>query len=413
MVVFVIGSVLCGLATSPAMLIGFRVFQAVGAAALVPASQALLMTAYPPSKRATVIGIWGAAAAVAAAAGPSVGGVLVHSDNWRLIFFVNVPLGLTAWLIGRRALSESRNDAGGLGRPDLGGAALITASVGLLALAIVQGETWGWTSARVLAAFAAAALVLPMFVWRSWRHPSPAVDMALFRIRSFAASNAATLLFSAAFYGMLLCNILFLTSVWGYSVLVAGLATTPPALIAAAVAGPGGRLADRYGHRVVAVLGALMLAGAIIWWTTRVGTSPNYLREWVPGMLLSGSGAGLAYPTLTSAAVTNLPPERFGVGSAVNATMRQLGAVLGVAMVVALIGSPHPAGLPHAFDRAWIFAAAASVCAALAALAIGQTSGSARLPARAGVRRRVVRQVDRIGPGEPNTEDVQGAALEV
>jgi EmrB/QacA subfamily drug resistance transporter len=412
-VVFVAGSVLCGLATSPAMLIGFRVFQAVGAAALVPASQALLMAAYPPGKRATVIGIWGAAAAVAAAAGPSVGGVLVHSDNWRLIFFVNVPLGFAAWLIGRRALTESRNDARSLGRPDLGGAALITASVGLLALAIVQGETWGWTSARVLGAFAAAALLLPVFVWRSWRHPAPAVDIALFRIRSFAASNAATLIFSAAFYGMLLCNILFLTSVWGYSVLVAGLATTPPSLIAAAVAGPGGKLAERYGHRAVAVPGALMLAGAMVWWTTHAGTSPNYLKEWVPGMLLSGTGGGLAYPTLTSAAVTDLPSERFGVGSAVNATMRQLGAVLGVAMVVALIGAPSPGGLPAAFDRAWIFGAAAAVSAALAAVAIGQTTVSARLPARGDVRRRIVRQVDRIRAGEPDPEDVQGGALEV
>src|SRR5215213_10531772 len=306
---FVAASALCGIAPSPGWLVGARVVQAAAGAILVPTSLALLLPEFPPERRATAVAIWSATGAVAAALGPSLGGVLVDQLGWRWVFFANVPIGLAALVPARRLLRETRDPDGVL--PDLLGSALIVAGVGALALGIVKGSDWGWGSGRVLGALAAAAVLLPGVVLRSARHRAPVIELGLFRARSFAVANAGMFAFSTAFYALLLANVLFLTQVWGYSILEAGFAVTAGPLTAALFAPIGGKLSDRYGQRVVAVPGGLIFAAGALMLSTMPGAEPSYWSHIFPAMIVTGMGVGLSFASLSSAAVAELPPERF------------------------------------------------------------------------------------------------------
>ncbi len=270
----------------------------------------------------------------------------------------------------RRAGLLREYRSGETAKPDWLGIALVTAGVGLLALGIVQGEEWGWTDGRVLAAFAAAAVLLPLFVLRSGHHPAPVVELALFRIRTFAVANVAVFLLAVCFYAMILGQVLFLTSVWGYSALEAGLAMMPSPLIAAVVGGIAGSIADKRGHRLVSVAGTVVTAGVGLWYAERLGGRPDFLADWLPGNILLGVGLGLGYATLISASLVHLPNDRFAVGSAINTGGRQVGAVLGVALVVAVVGTPAPAEALAAFRDAWVFVIVLALAAMLASLAL-------------------------------------------
>jgi EmrB/QacA subfamily drug resistance transporter len=377
LLLFTLGSVLCGLAPSVPLLIAARVLQAVGAALLVPASLALLLPAFPLSMRALAVGLYGAVAAVAAASGPSLGSILIDKVDWRWAFFINAPIALLAWLRGRRILEESRDPAA-TARPDILGVALLIVSMGALALAIVQGNDWGWGSARIVGALTVAALGIPLSIWRAATHASPVIDLTLFRVRSFSVANGATLLFAAAFFAMLLGNVLFLTSVWHYTILQAGFAITPGPLFAAAVAGPAGRFAGRFGHRVVLVPGACIFATGILLLLVRLGVHPAYLTQWLPASILTGIGVGLSMPTQSSASAASLHPARFAIGSAVNNTARQFGAVLGVAVLISILGTPAPSQELAAFQHAWEFCLALSLASGLVCLALGGTVALAR-----------------------------------
>jgi EmrB/QacA subfamily drug resistance transporter len=210
-VLFTLASVLCGAAPTVETLIAGRVLQAAGAALLVPASLALVVERFPSERRAHAVGLWGAIAAAAAGLGPPLGGILVEADSWRLAFLVNIPLGALTVAAGRRLLVESRAP-GRRTFPDVRGAALLGLSVGVLTLAIVQGGDWGWTSAPVLGAFAAAAVAAALFVESSRRHRSPILDPKLLGIRSFAVANAVTAVAGIGFYAYLLNNILCCTT---------------------------------------------------------------------------------------------------------------------------------------------------------------------------------------------------------
>jgi MFS family permease len=212
-------------------------------------------------------------------------------------------------------------------------------------------------------------------------HPRPLVDPALMRIASFRRANLGTMLFAMAFFATILGNILFLTGVWRYSVLHAGLATMPGPILTTIAAGPAGRFADRFGHRAVIVPGTLLYAAGLLV-LRGAGAEPDYAGTWLPGMALAGLGIGLAFPTLGAASAADLPAERFGIGSAVNGAFRQFGAVLGTAILIAILGgAAGPATLAQAMTRAdtgYLF----GICCSLAAGAVALTLG----PERAGVR---------------------------
>ena len=368
--VFGVASALCGLAPSVELLVAARAVQAVGAALLVPASLALLLPEFPASRRAAAVGLWGAAGAAAAATGPTLGALLVEGPGWRWVFLVNVPFCLAAVVVGRRVLRESRGTPSGAPQ-DLLGVLLVTAVFGLLSLALVQGESWGWGSVRVVGAFALAALLVPLLVTRALRHPSPVLPVRLFRVRSFSVATAALLLFGAAFFAVILCNVLFLTGVWGWSTLKTAVAVLPSPLLAAVTAPLAGRLADRYGFRVVVVPGALAMVAGTTWFATRTTADPSYAADFLPGSVLVGLAIGFAFSALGAAGAQALEPHQFGAGSAVGATARQLGAVLGVAVLVAVLGEPAPAGALAAFHRSWVVIAATAAACAVVSLGLG------------------------------------------
>jgi EmrB/QacA subfamily drug resistance transporter len=365
---FTAASLLCAIAPSLEALIAFRILQGVGAAAIAPTSLAIVLDSFPVEKRATGVGLWGAAAAAAAAVGPTLGGALVELSDWRLVFLVNLPLGAAVLIAGRRLLPERPVRDSRL--PDLPGALMLALGLAAVTLAIVEGNDWGWTAAGTLAAFVASALLLGAVVFRSLRHPRPIVEPELFTHRSFALGNLGTLLFAAAFFSLILGNVLFLTTVWGYSVLSAGLATLPGPAMTTVVSGPAGRLADRFGHRAVIVPGALVFAAGVMVLRS-AGSEPDWVGLWLPGAILTGIGIGLAFPTLGSAAVRDVADDRFATASAVNAAFRQVGAVLGTAILVAIVGDP--AGLSQALrvsDSAYLFAVLAALSSGAVALAL-------------------------------------------
>jgi EmrB/QacA subfamily drug resistance transporter len=363
LIVFTVGSLLCGAAPSAGLLIGGRVVQAVGAALLMPASLALLLAATHPAARPQAVAMWGGISALAVATGPSLGSVLIDAGGWRWAFLVNLPVALLAGFGALRWLEESK--VGGA-RPDLAGIAVLSAGVALLALGITQGQDWGWTSSRVLGAFAAAVALAAVVVRRGRTHAAPALDLRLFESRTVGIANAATVAYGIGFFAMLLCNVLFLTNVWGYSTLRAGLAITPGPLVVAALSRSTGAWATRFGYGRVLVLGGLVFASAQVWCVVVVGDQPRYLAQWLVPSLLGGLGVALTFPVLSAAAVAGLPADRFAAGGALNQTARQLGAVLGVALLVALLGSPtSPAAAHHRLDHVWVLCAAAGVVSSL------------------------------------------------
>ena len=366
--VFCLGSLLCGVAPTVVLLIAGRLVQGLGAAALLPSSLALLLGAFPSERRSQVVALWGGIGALAVATGPSVGALLITGFGWRAAFFVNLPIGLVAWLVGRRVL-ERVPGSGSTASPDYLGVVLLAGSLSALVLAISEGTDWGWTSPAVLASAALAAALMAAFLFRSARHPEPVLDLRLFRSRSFTVANLATLLYAMGFFAVLLGNILFLTSVWGYSILLAGLAVTPGPLVVAVVAGPAGKLAGRIGFRPVLLVGFVVFASGLAWYALRVGATRDFLGVWLPGSLIVGLGIGLTFPVLSAAAVSSLDAARFAVGSAVNQTARQVGGALGVAVLVVVLGAPDtPAAALAAFHDLWWYAATMAVSSGLVCL---------------------------------------------
>jgi NTE family protein len=369
LILFTLASGLCAASASLGMLVAARIIQAVGAAMLVPSSLAIVLEAHSERERTHAVALWTAVAALAAGIGPPLGGLLITASSWRLVFLVNIPVGIVAVVLTRRVIVESRSP-GRRRVPDLLGALMLALGIGSLVLGVVKGQEWGWTSAEVIAAFAAAILLLTAFAVRTGGHHNPLIDLKLFRGRTFAVANGVTIVMAAGFYAYTLCNVLFLTGVWRYSILQAGLALTPGPFTAIAVAGLASRLVERYGARVVAVPGAIVWASGMLYFATVLGLRPDFLGKWLPGMVILGLGAGLTFPTLSGAAVGSVPGTRFAMATALNSVARQLGAALGVAILIALLNNPSPLEALAAFQRGWIFAAGCFGVGAAVSLAL-------------------------------------------
>ncbi len=366
--IFTAASAACAGADSVAMLIGFRLIQAAGAALLTPTSLGLVLATYPAERRSGAVRAWSAISGLAAALGPVIGGLLVTA-SWRWVFLINVPIGIVALMVGWRRLPHLPGHA--TERPDALGVVLATAGIATLTFGLVKGSDWGWASAGVTGTLAGAVVLLALFTVHCLRARNPLIHPSLFRSREFTGASLVAIFFFSAFGAMLLSIVLWEQGAWGWSALQAGLAIAPGPLMVPLVAfGLAGRLIARYGAALVLSLGCVTFAAGVAWWALAIGVQPDYVGGALGGMLLTGAGVGLTMPTVLATASASLPPQSFATGSGVINMIRQTGLALGVAILVAVLGTStsRGAGGLDAFRHGWWVIAALSLASVVPAM---------------------------------------------
>ena len=346
-----------------------------------------MLHAFPPARRSHGVALLSAVGAAAAGLGPSLGGLLVAAANWRLVFLVNIPIGVAAVLLARRRLVESR--APGRRRiPDLPGTLLFAVAIATLVLGVVKGQEWGWGSARIIGCLAVALALGAVVVWRctpaplAGHRPVPAEDPDVQRRQRDDGHRGGRLLRLHARERL----------VPHRRMAILGPAGWPGAHRRPGRRGgrgrPTSRLAQRIGPRPVLVAGGLIWGGAVLWFVARVGTTPDFLGRWLPGMVLLGIGAGTLFPNLSGTAVASAPGESFATATGMNSVARQVGAALGVAVVVAIIGTPTSAAAYAVFHHAWTFGAVCLFAAGLGCLLVGRVKADQAAGARERCARR-------------------------
>ncbi|MFF0465261.1 MFS transporter [Streptomyces mexicanus] len=374
--VFTLASLACAVAPNLWILVAARAVQAVGAAAQLPTSLALLLASVPTQGRTRATRNWAAVGGLAAAAGPVAGGVLVQVD-WRWVFVINVPIGIATVAAGLRALpSTARKEQGRL--PDLPGAVLITLAVAALSGALVQAPDWGWLDGRTLLLFTLALVGTAVFTRRSLRHSRPLFELPLLRLPQFGAASTGTFVFGIAFAIMLLSNVLWCQDIWHWSALRTGVAMVPGPALVPVVTLLTARVAQRLGHGPLITTGGLFFAAAMLWRTCFASLEADYWLDLLPSQVLGGVGVGLALGTLVAAGVSSLPGHRAATGSALVNSVRQISATVGVALLVAIVGTHVGPAQRQDFRAAWLVAAALSVATALVGAHITRAAAHTR-----------------------------------
>jgi EmrB/QacA subfamily drug resistance transporter len=381
--VFVIGlavftgaSLACGLAPNAGFLIGARVVQGVGSALMNPATLSIIVATFPPRQRGMAIGIWAGVSAMALAIGPLVGGLIAEHLHWSWIFFINVPVGVLGIVVARLVIAESR-DTSREQRLDLPG--LLVSGAGLFALtySLIEANTYGWTSIRILTLFGIAAAALLTFVLLEQHQRLPMLDLSLFRSGTFAGANAVMLLVGLAMFGVFFFISLFVQNILGYSATQAGAAFLPMTGLIVLIAPIAGKLSDRIGSRWLMACGMTLVAGGLVIFA-QLDRSSSYWNI-LPGMVVGGLGIALAMTPTTAAAMGSVPTDKAGVGSAVLNSMRQVGFAMGVAVMGAIVASyvsvprTDPRAAPQfvtGLQHALYVASAIAFTAALVAVAV-------------------------------------------
>ncbi|WP_036567804.1 DHA2 family efflux MFS transporter permease subunit [Nocardia sp. BMG51109] len=362
--IFTAASLLCALAPSLEWLIVGRALQGIGGATLSPASLALLASAYPVAQeRIRAIGLWAGFSGIGLAAGPVVGGVLVDLSDWRAIFLVNVPIGVVLLLVGARILTESRNPS--VAPFDVPGQLLSVLGVGALTFGLIEGADLGWASPIILGSFAAAVVLLGGFLATEARSEAPMVPLRMFRHRLFSVSNTAMVVVGFGLMGSGFFFSQFFVFVQGTSVLRAGIENLPCTIAMVIVSPFAARIAARFGFRTVVTVGlALAGAGLLAWGAVHHDTA--YTDMWWR-LLIIGIGFGLTMSPLTGAAISSVTPHEGGLASGISNTTRQIGAVLGVAVLGAVvrIRQDHGATLETGLQTAFVAAGLVTVLSAV------------------------------------------------
>jgi EmrB/QacA subfamily drug resistance transporter len=332
--IFTLSSLACGLAGSGELLIGARVVQGAGAALMNPATLSIIAATFPPRQRGMAIGIWAGVSAMALAIGPLVGGLLTEHISWSWIFFVNVPIGVIAIAASLILIPESKDESAEQ-RLDLPG--LLTSGIGLFALTygLIEANTYGWTSSRIVGAFAVAVAMLVAFVLLETRQRLPMLDLSLFRNGTFAGANLAVLLVALAMFGVFFFVSLYMQGVLGYSAVQTGAAFLPMTILIMLTAPIAGKSSDRFGSRWLMTVGMILIAIQLFYFS-RLGVEESYWNL-LPGMILGGFGMSMVMTPSAAAAVRALPVDKAGVGSAVLNAFRQVGGSMGIAVIGAIM----------------------------------------------------------------------------
>jgi EmrB/QacA subfamily drug resistance transporter len=378
LLVFGLGSVVCGVAPSLEVLLAGRIVQGIGAAAASPAALGLLLAATPTRDRASYAARWTGAAALGMTLGPFVGGALTTLGDWRWAFLVNVPIVVATAIAAPRVLPETPRHPGRR-LPDPFGALLLTLGAAAVTLALSQVSDWGVLDLRTTASAAAGGALLLAFVRRSSHVAEPLLDLALLRRRRVAVAAAMTFLYAAGLFAVLLSFMLFFVDRWGLDLVQAGSAVVPMGLVVVVLTTRVGRLADLVGFRSPLATGAsLMAIGLVLSAATLSGD--RFAARWLVLAVVIGIGVGLCYPLLAAAAVHGLASADLAAASALNQSARQLGAALGAATAVGTLGS---AGVPSLdrYHAVWLLAAGfCALAAVVAAFLPGGSTDLARDP---------------------------------
>jgi EmrB/QacA subfamily drug resistance transporter len=358
-VLFLLGSLVCAVTNSMGLLIAGRAVQGIGGAMMTPASTGLLLAAFPAEKRGQAMAWTGSIGALGVASGPTLGAFMVATFGWRSAFWVNVPICAVALYMTWRSTTESpRNDSG---RPDVAVAVFFTGAVGSLVWGISRAEESGWSDATVLQLFAATIVLGLLVAWRSMRHADPLLPGELFRERTFTLANISTFLYGAAFSGNILNNVLFQRTIWEFGALKAGLfSVLSPITVAVTSMWVGKRMAQ-IGYRRLLIAGPLIMSSSVMGSVLLLDIEPTPWFPFTPIMFFLGIGLGSTFPALSACTVMRLPQTRFALGGAINNTFRQVGAAVGVALVVTVqTATEGIEGFRNGWKVAIVFAIAAA-----------------------------------------------------
>jgi MFS family permease len=365
---FTAASVAAALSPGVPLLILCRTGQALASSLVIPSGAALLYREFPLAKRGLAVTSQSAVGAVGAAAGPSLGGYLINAGSWRWSFWMNLPLGLVAFVVV--AIFVKEIPARSSDRlPDATSSVLLTGGIGLAVLALVQSPDWGWGDPRTLAALVAGIALLVVVVRRSVHHPRPLLELALLRDVRFRVGNTALFLLSVSFFGFLLTSVLFLTSVWDYSIQRAGLLTTPIFASTAVMAVVSNRATARVGYRAVLLCGGALWATGTLWLALDMGSTPTPGR-WLGGVFTLGIGSGMLWGSMLAVSLATLPTDSLAAATGLSQTVQNIGSTVGVALMITVLGTAV-LGETGRFPAVWVMSAiatfvAAAICAGAA-----------------------------------------------
>jgi EmrB/QacA subfamily drug resistance transporter len=345
---FTASSLFGGFATSEGLLIAARGLQGAGAALMTPTTLAIISAAFTAEKeRAKAISLWAATAALAFAVGPVAGGAIAEHVHWSWIFWINVPVGIVGWLLGRSSIDESRDPAA-VRRVDLPGLLISASALVTLVYALIGGNRYGWSSPLILSLVGAASIGFLAFFVVERRRKAPMLDLSLFRNRTFAGANALLVLSGYGIFGVYFFLSLYLQQILGFPATKAGLTFLPMALLITAVAPASQKLAERVGTATTVAAGMLISAVGFVL-LSRIDQHASFAAV-LPGLIVIGFGAGLTTP-LTAAVLATVPVEKSGIASGVLNTMRELAAILGIAVTGAILAGRESAAVAHGTNR--------------------------------------------------------------
>ena len=369
--VFTVASLLCGLAGSGEMLIAARVLQGVGAALMNPATLSIIAATFPPRERGTAIGIWAGVSALALAIGPLVGGLITEHLDWSWIFFVNVPVGILGIAASYLFIDESRDETHA--RLDLPG--LATSAIGLFALTygLIEANSYGWSSTRIVGSFVLAGVSLLAFLQLERRQRDPMLPLELFRSGTYTGANLVVLLVALAMFGVFFFVSLYLQNILGYSAVQTGAAFLPLTILIILVAPIAGKTSDRIGSRGLMTAGMILIAAQLVM-LSRLSVDARFW-DLFPAFVIGGIGMGLTMTPSAAAATRSVPVDKAGVGSAVLNSARQVGGTMGIAVMGAIVAAEAgaertPDAFMRGFEAALLVAAAIAVVGAIVAFAL-------------------------------------------